>query len=300
MDLRTRARDAATGASEATDRVVDRASETGAVIADEAGDLRERASDAVEAASGRVADEDGLPPVAPRVPDPAPSDAAEVVAGVETLLDDLDARYTASSAVEGAGLGAAAGAPGTAVGAGAGAAYGVYSSTRSDFDPEDPAGPVGNRVDAGRLLQGFRHARTGYRYGGVFGARGRVAGAALGMGVEALPVELSTAVRTLGDRATDAAPVDRDRLPDVGDVLAERFGDRLQAAWQVAAREEVGWLAVVARDVEFAAARDAATTSLAAVGRIPAEPTVAGKADAGRDALAGAVRLSRIVVDATP
>ena len=98
-----------------------------------------------------------------------PPSAAAVAEEIQTIVEDVDRRYAARNALEGARYGITAGPYGAAVGAGVGTAYGAYSSTRSAFDPDDPSGPLGERVesvtegvDADRYLDGVRHAKTGY------------------------------------------------------------------------------------------------------------------------------------------
>ncbi|RBI61531.1 hypothetical protein DMJ13_12540 [halophilic archaeon] len=320
--VRERTTEASRRAASTGSEVVRETTSAGSVARDGVADATDAARETVGTAFGRF----DLPDVAVGPPDVGitPSDvaidppdvaaptgespsAAAVAEEIQAIVDDVDRRYAARNALEGARYGITAGPYGAAVGAGVGTAYGAYSSTRGAFDPDDPSGPVGERVesvtegvDAGRYLDGVRHAKTGYRVGGKLGTEGKIAGAALGGGgslLAALLREHSGDDESLGELLADdrleplvgVASGVGDRLGPVGDALED--GARRTGAVLAENRETVEHLGVVAASVDWARAQEAATQSFAAFSRVAGQPGTVGKVVEGSRAVSESASL---------
>ncbi len=136
--------------------------------------------------------------------------ATTLTVEIRQFLDEIDHRYAAKSAVNGARHGYFAGPYGAVLGAGAGTVYGAYTSTQPTFDPQtsNPSNKNEN-VDIGRYLNGVRRVKTGYEVGKRFGTKGKVAGAAIGAGVSVLPLGRGLAEQVDGplSRCVDSIPV---------------------------------------------------------------------------------------------
>ncbi|MCO8256059.1 hypothetical protein NKF26_19810 [Haladaptatus sp. AB618] len=205
MGLRDHANEVANDAKARTMTAARRARGVGETVARKTADTGSEAGgealrtvrETVESVHGRVDGSEGVE----AIPEPsvvsATTDQATTALTVEIrqFLDDVDHRYAAKSAFNGARQGYAAGPYGAVLGAGAGTVYGAYNSTRDTFDPE--AANPNEGIDVGQYLDGIGHVRTGYEAGKRFGTKGKVAGAAIGAGVSVLPLvrELSSIER---------------------------------------------------------------------------------------------------------